>query len=114
MIRSEPGEGSDAALVSGLMGPAFVAALAPTAAVGLVLEFGTRPLTQVMLALQADNWLAQHGDRGSPEGGEIVRRMREAFLVDEDGWKDGVCLRAKEVVDQALRGMAELSPEAVR
>jgi len=110
VLRAEPGRGSDAALVSGLIGPAFVAALANVAATGLVLEFGTREMNEVVTAVQADHWLDRHGERDSETGRAIARRMRDAFFIDEDDWKERVCTRAKEVVDQALTGMAAFRP----
>lgn len=105
VIRAEPAQGTDAALVSGLIGPAFVAALPHAAATGLVLEFGTRELTEVLLAVQADHWLDAHGTRDSVEGRAIARRMRDAFFLDDADWQEGVCLRAREVVDRALAGV---------
>ncbi|MEW6268411.1 MAG: M14 family metallopeptidase [Thermodesulfobacteriota bacterium] len=114
VARSEPAAGTDAALVSGLIGPAFVAALPRAAAVGVVLEFGTRPMAEVGLAVQADNWLTWHGARDSLQGRDIERRMRDAFLIDDDEWKEKVCARAREVTDQALAGMAAFAAEAAR
>ncbi len=114
MIRSEPAAGSDAALVSGLLGPAFVAAFPRAAALGIVVEFGTRDMHEVMIAMQAENWLHHHGDRASDVGRAIERRMRDAFYVDEDDWKEKVCMRAKEVLDRALAGIAAFEPEPVR
>jgi len=105
VIRAEPAPGSDAALASGLIGPAFVAACAPAAATGLVLEFGTRDMLQVVLAVQADNWLQHYGTRDSAEGRAIGERMRAAFFLEEDDWKEKVCRRAEEVVERALAGM---------
>lgn len=104
VIRSEPTQGTDAALASGLIGPAFVAALPRTAAVGLVLEFGTRDMTEVVQAVQAEHWLAAHGERETPEGRAILARMRDAFFLDELDWQQAVCARAREVVDQAAQG----------
>lgn len=114
VLRSEPAAGGDAALVSGLMGPAFVAALPRVPTVGMVLEFGTRELAEVMLAVQADHWLDQHGDRGSEEGRAIVARMRAAFFLDEDDWQQAVCARAHAVVEQALQGIATYTCEENR
>ena len=114
VIRAEPAAGGDAALVSGLMGPAFVAALPRVAAVGIVLEFGTRELAEVMLAVQADHWLAEHGDRSSDEGRAVAARMRDAFFLDDADWQEAVCARARDVVQQALHGIATFHPEESR
>jgi hypothetical protein len=108
VLRFEPAQGTDAALVSGLMGPAFVAALPHAASVGVVLEFGTHPFEQVAVAVQADNWLEFSGRRDSEEGRGIARQMRDAFLIEDDDWKEKVFMRAKEVVDRTVLGMDEL------
>ena len=112
VIRSEPDAGGASALVSGLIGPAFVGAHPEAASLGLVLEFGTREMLQVVLAVQADNWLAQHGARDSEEGRAISARMRDAFFIEEDDWKEKVCQRAREVLDRALSGIATFRPES--
>ncbi len=106
VIRADP----DAVLTTGLIGPAFVDATAAPAA-GVVLEFGTRMMPDVMRAVLEDNWLAHHGDRASAQGREIARRMREAFLMDDAEWETAVCARAREVVDATLAGLAAFTPE---
>jgi hypothetical protein len=106
LLRAEPAAGSDAALVSGLMGPAFVAAHPRADALAVVLELGTREMDAVMTAVLADNWLHHHGERASERGRAITRSMREAFFDERDEWKEAVCRRAREVVDRALSGMA--------
>lgn len=112
LVRSEPAEGEDAALVTGLIGPAFRAAHPGRAAVGVVLEFGTVAPDQVILAVQADHWLDRCGDRGSEEGRAIQKRMRDAFFVDEPDWKEKVCARAGEVMERTLAGMGAFEPDA--
>jgi ribosomal protein S18 acetylase RimI-like enzyme len=105
VIRAEPAQGTDAALVSGLIGPAFVAAQS-AAATGLVLEFGTVDSTQVIAAMQADNWLHHHGERDSEEGRRIQQRMRDVFFLEDADWKEAVCTRAREVIGAAVLRMA--------
>jgi hypothetical protein len=113
VLRFEPASGTDAALASGLIGPAFVAAHPNAASVGVVLEFGTHPIEQVAAAVQADNWLEQSGRRDSEVGRAVERQMREAFFIDDDEWKEKVCMRAREVVERGLEGMAA-APSEVR
>ena len=108
-IRSQPAEGSDAALVSGLIGPAFVAAHPAAVALGIVLEFGTIDVSRVMLAIQADNWLHHHGRRDSDTGRAIERQMREAFFLEDADWQTAVCERARVVIGAALDGAAAFS-----
>jgi ribosomal protein S18 acetylase RimI-like enzyme len=104
VIRAEPAQGTGAALVSGLIGPAFAAAQ-PCAAAGVVLEFGTVDATQVVAAMQADNWLHHYGDRDSAEGRAIRQRMRDVFFLEDADWKEAVCHRTQEVIDAALTAM---------
>jgi hypothetical protein len=114
VIRSEPAQGSDAALVSGLMGPAFSSANAHAATVAIVVEFGTRDMLEVMLAVQADNWLHHYGSRDSAAGRAISQRMRDAFFVEDDAWKEKVCTRADETLERALAGMTAFAKEESR
>jgi hypothetical protein len=106
VLRFEPATGTNAALASGLIGTAFVAAHPRAASVGVVLEFGTYPLERVGAAVQADNWLQHNGRRDSAVGRAIERQMREAFFIEDDEWKEKICMRAREVVDRGLEGMA--------
>jgi ribosomal protein S18 acetylase RimI-like enzyme len=112
VIRAAPAQGSDAALVSGLIGPAFVNAQAG-AATGLVLEFGTVESMQVIAAVQADNWLHHHGDRDTDEGRAIRQRMREVFFLEDAAWQAAVCARAQEVIDAAVQRMPTFQGEAI-
>lgn len=111
VLRSEPAAGTDAALVSGLIGPAFVAAQAG-AATGVVLEFGTVDSTQVVSAMQVDNWLHHYGERDSPTGRAIQQRMRAVFFLEDRDWKEAICQRSQEVVDAALKALPGYAPVA--
>lgn len=73
---------------------------------GITLECGTRPLQDVMQALRAEQWLANHPDAGEPLRGAIKRQMRDAFYDDSDVWKLMVYGQARVAVLQALRGLA--------
>ena len=73
---------------------------------GMALEFGTRPLMEVLLALRADAWLHAHGDLASPQGAAIKARIRDAFYGDADDWKGMVAGQSLIAVRQALTGLA--------
>lgn len=77
---------------------------AVVAAVGL--EYGTRPLKEVLDGLRADNWLHLHGELDSPQGREIKRQIRAAFYADKDDWKTMVFERSLDVMRRMLRGLA--------
>jgi hypothetical protein len=73
---------------------------------GIALEYGTRPLADVMQALRADQWLANHPDADDALRGAIKRAMREAFHDERDAWKALAYGQARVAVLQALRGLA--------
>lgn len=107
VLLADPATGEDEALISGLMGPAFVDAFPGVACTGVVLEFGTRDPQTVLMATHADNWLHHYGEPDSEAGRAIKQRMRDAFYIDTDGWREQLSARVTEVVDQALAGLAE-------
>jgi hypothetical protein len=78
---------------------------AVTACIGL--EYGTRPLKEVLDSVRADNWLHLHGMLDSSEGREIKAQMREAFYPDKDDWKEMVYERSVDVMRRALKGIGE-------
>jgi hypothetical protein len=76
------------------------------AEVGIIaLEYGTRPMTEVKLALRADNWLHLYGDLDSPKGKAIKADIRDAFYQDADDWKEMIWERALETQRLAIRGL---------
>ena len=81
-------------------------ALLPEAAVtGIALEFGTKPLEEMLLALRADAWLHTHGDPQSPSGRAIKAQVRAAFYSDADDWKGMVAGQALLACRQAIAGL---------
>jgi hypothetical protein len=64
----------------------------------------------VILAVQADNWLHHHGERDSESGRAIARQMRDAFFLEDEEWQEKICVRAREVLERALAGLAETRP----
>jgi hypothetical protein len=69
------------------------------------LEFGTRPVMEVLTALRADHWLHSHG-RGDPDAApQIQRQMRDAFYSDSAPWQAAVYGRAADFAFRTLRGL---------
>jgi hypothetical protein len=82
-------------------------ALIPHAEVtGVALEYGTRSLAQVFLALRADAWLHAHGDPLSPEGQAIKAQIRDAFYGDADDWKGMVVGQSLAACRNAIKALA--------
>ena len=73
---------------------------------GLTLEYGTLPGLQVLNAMRGDHWLQRNPQAPAARQQRIKQRLREAFYVDADDWKQQVLEQAREVLDQALAGLA--------
>jgi len=69
------------------------------------LEFGTRPVMEVLTALRADHWLHAHGGADSAAGAQIRQQMRAAFYSDSAAWQAAVYGRAADLAFRALRGL---------
>ena len=69
------------------------------------LEFGTRPVMEVLTALRADHWLHAYGKPDSAAGSQIRRQMRAAFHSDEAAWQAAVYGRTADLAFRALRGL---------
>jgi hypothetical protein len=72
----------------------------------VALEFGTRPVMDVLTALRADHWLHSHGGGDSAAAPQIRRQMRDAFYTDTAAWKAAVYGRTADIAFRGLRGLA--------
>ena len=72
----------------------------------IALEYGTIPVTDMLEAMRAENWLYVHGDPASPMGRAIKRQFRDAFYCDADDWKELVWERAVEILRRGFAGLA--------
>ena len=82
------------------------AALPQSEVTGITLEYGTRPVPEMLLAVRADNWLHTHGDLDSIKGRCIKAQIRDAFYPQSDQWMDLVFARAVQVLELTFRGLA--------
>ncbi|MBK9135355.1 MAG: M14 family metallopeptidase [Betaproteobacteria bacterium] len=73
---------------------------------GIAIEYGTRPMAEVMTALRADQWLYNHPEAGAEQRAAIKRQMRDAFYVDTPQWKQQVVEQGVLVARQAVEGLA--------
>lgn len=69
------------------------------------IEYGTKPILEVLNALRADNWLYIKGDINSEQGRDIKKQVRDAFYGDADDWKQMIWERGISVVDMAIKGL---------
>jgi hypothetical protein len=100
-LRSTTTGASRSANVSGSAMSGLASVLGDRLA-GIGLEFGTLPIKEVIAALIADRWLHYHGDRDSPLGQQIVKKMRDAFYPDSPQWQETIAATGRMVVAQAL------------
>jgi hypothetical protein len=74
---------------------------------GICLEYGTRPMQEVLMALRADHWLHQHPECAAPLAAQIRQTLRDAFYVDTDAWKQQVWAQGLQATQQAIAGLRE-------
>ncbi|MEU5053127.1 M14 family metallopeptidase [Streptomyces sp. NPDC021096] len=78
----------------------------------ITLEFGTLPGPEVLLALCADNALHLRRPADRAVLAQEKRLLMEAFAPVDGTWRKTVLQRAREVFDQALRGLASCDTKA--
>jgi len=85
---------SSSAPVVGIAGNAACEECPETEFAGIALEYGTLPLEEVLQALRAEHWLANHPEAPRTLRDEIKRQFRDAFYIDENDWKETVYTQA--------------------
>jgi hypothetical protein len=102
---------STSAVVTGALSEAFLDLDPKLQVTHLAIEYGTRPVLEVIAALRADNWLHTIKDCETPFRGEIKREIRNAFYVDTPAWKAAVYGRSADFVLRASRGLRNSEQE---
>lgn len=69
------------------------------------LEFGTRPVMEVLTALRADHWLYAQAGVDAALRTRIQQQMRGAFFAESPAWQTAVYGRTADLVFRALRGL---------
>lgn len=69
------------------------------------LEFGTRPVMEVLTALRADHWLHARGSADAAVRARIQQQMRDAFYSESSAWQAAVYGRTADLAFRALRGL---------
>ncbi len=72
---------------------------------GIVLEFGTVPMLDVLEALRADQWLHRHPQAPAAQREQIKRQIRDAFYTDTADWKRQVLAQSMQAAAQAVAGL---------
>lgn len=95
------GEGSVSAAVVGTVPHGVAEATPGIETTYVALEFGTRPIDEVLGALRGDHWLHAYSDPTAPAAEPLKRRLRDAFYVDTPAWKAAVYGRTADFVNRA-------------
>lgn len=69
------------------------------------LEFGTRPVMEVLTALRADHWLHARAGADADVRTRIQQQMRGAFFSESPAWQAAVYGRTADLAFRALRGL---------
>jgi hypothetical protein len=97
---------STSALLQGLMWTVAYDEAPQAEYTGIALEYGTVPITEVLDALRADQWLENHPEIAAPQGEAIKRRVRDAFYTDTPEWKQRIVEQALQATRQGVQGLA--------
>jgi hypothetical protein len=71
----------------------------------LALEFGTRPMMEVLTALRADHWMHSAGTVDDGLKTAIQQQMRSAFYCDSPEWQAAVYGRTADFIYRGCRGL---------
>lgn len=76
----------------------------------VALEYGTYSPERGRRALREDHWLHAYSnvDWTAPETQRIKQQIRKQFYPDTDDWKEAVLFRSRQLIRQALSGLAAL------
>jgi Protein of unknown function (DUF2817) len=74
---------------------------------GIAMEYGTLPLTEVLQALRAEQWLQLHPETSQSQRDAIKKQFLAAFYTDTDEWKLAILRQAHEAMQQAVQGLSE-------
>ena len=107
-VTSPKSGSSSSADVKGTLAEGLFEQFARVHWTGVALEFGTKPVQEMIDALRADAWLHNHGDLKSAQGLAIKVNIREAFYPDEEEWRHKIWARGAEIVACAYDGLAGL------
>jgi hypothetical protein len=96
---------STSAPLTGLMWNAAYQECPQAEFTSIALEYGTLPITEMLGALSADQWVENHPEASALQRDGIKRNTRDAFYVDDPGWKQQVLAQGIEAAHQGVAGL---------
>ncbi|MEU4210789.1 M14 family metallopeptidase [Streptomyces sp. NPDC026206] len=112
LTASEAGTSSSTPIVGNTASAVADGLLGHEELTAITLEFGTLPGPEVLLALCADNALHLRHAPAEAVRASGKQLIRDAFAPADGQWRKAVLQRAREVFDQALRGLAGCDTKA--
>ena len=97
---------STSAVLTGLMWTCLPQECPQAEYTGIALEYGTVPVMQTIQAMRGAHWLRLHPEAPEPLAQQIRQQMLAAFYTDTPQWKEQVLAQAREVLTQAVDGLA--------
>jgi hypothetical protein len=96
---------STSALLTGLMWQSVYQEAPQAEYTAIAMEYGTVPVNDVLNALRADHWLANHPEAPVAQVNQIKQQLLDAFYVDADDWKGQIVSQARQSMFQAVDGL---------
>jgi Protein of unknown function (DUF2817) len=96
---------STSALLTGLMWQSVYEEAPQAEYTAIAMEYGTVPVNDVLNALRADHWLANHPEAPAAQVKQIKQQLLDAFYVDADDWKGQIISQARQSMFQAVDGV---------
>lgn len=96
---------SASAFLTGLMWMAAYEEAPQAEYTGIAMEYGTVPVSDVLGALRAEHWLANHPEAPESQAQQIKQQLLDAFYVDADDWKGQIVSQARQSMFQAVDGL---------
>jgi hypothetical protein len=107
-VRDLSADESVSAQLVGTVADGIASAMSDAEITNLGLEFGTRPMLEVLTALRADHWMHAYGNSAEPALRDSIRlQMRNAFYCENSAWQTAVYGRAADFIFRACRGLSE-------
>jgi hypothetical protein len=96
---------STSAFLTGLMWMSAYEEAPQAEYTAIAMEYGTVSVMEVLQALRAEHWLANHPNAPAAQAAQIKQQLRDAFYVDADDWKGQIVSQARQSMFQAVDGL---------
>jgi Protein of unknown function (DUF2817) len=96
---------SASAFLTGLMWMAAYEEAPQAEYTAIAMEYGTVPVMDVLQALRAEHWLANHPEAPHELASQIKQQLLNAFYIDADDWKGQIISQARQSMFQAVDGL---------